>query len=265
MTRERVFENRTVLVRGDRIARIGRAGDVEVPRGALVIDARGKYLMPGLADMHVHVWCEGDLLLYVANGVTTIRNMSGSPRHLKWRERIESGDLLGPALFTSGPIIDADADSRSPVSCDLGRGSGAGDARRRADVNRDRMTKALWDTGQRIFLGTDTANPFLIPGFSIHGELRHLVEAGLTPYEALRSGTHNAAQFLKGRREFGAVSEELRADLILLHANPLEDVGHLEHRVGVMLRGRWYGQAELQSRLEDLASSYAAESKSVEP
>ena len=78
MDREHVLEDRTVLVRGDRIVRIGPAGDVAVPAGAAVIDGRGKYLMPGLADMHVHVWCEGDLLLYVANGVTTVRNMSGA-------------------------------------------------------------------------------------------------------------------------------------------------------------------------------------------
>ena len=121
------------------------------------------------------------------------------------------------------------------------------------------MTKVVWDAGQRVLLGTDTANPFLIPGFSIHGELGHLVEAGLTPYEALRSGTHNAAEFLGGLDEFGAVAEGLRADLILLDANPLADVRHVQRRVGVMVRGRWYVEAELQERLERLAASYADE------
>ena len=126
------------------------------------------------------------------------------------------------------------------------------------------MTKALWDDGQRVLLGTDTANPFLIPGFSIHGELRHLVQAGLTPYEALRAGTRNAAAFIGGLDEFGAVAEGLRADLILLQANPLEDVQNVARRVGVMLRGHWYSEAELQSRLEDLAASYAEEMGSAE-
>jgi imidazolonepropionase-like amidohydrolase len=136
---------------------------------------------------------------------------------------------------------------------------------RASDKNRDRMTKAVWDTGQRVLLGTDTANPFLVPGFSIHGELRHQVEAGLTPFEALRAGTHNAAKFLGRLDDFGAIAEGQRADLILLRANPLDDVKHVQGRVGVMLRGRWYPEAKLQRKLEDLAASYAEQSPSVEP
>jgi imidazolonepropionase-like amidohydrolase len=119
------------------------------------------------------------------------------------------------------------------------------------------MVKAIWDAGGHVLLGSDTANPFLIPGFSIHGELAHLVEAGLTPYEALQTGTRNAAEFLGELREFGTITEGLRADLILLEDNPLDDVGYLRKRVGVMLRGDWHSNAELEERLRELAASYA--------
>jgi imidazolonepropionase-like amidohydrolase len=112
MDREVVLRDQTVIVRDDRIADIGPAKDVKVPEGAFRIAGRegGKtrYLMPGLADMHVHAWASGDLVLFVANGVTTIRNMFGSPMHLEWRAKIAAGESFGPAVYTSGPIIDGD-------------------------------------------------------------------------------------------------------------------------------------------------------------
>ncbi len=112
MDREIVLRDQTVIVRDDRIVEIGPAKDVKVPDGAFRIAGRegGKTrtLMPGLADMHVHAWAPGDLVLFVANGVTTIRNMFGSPMHVEWRTNIAAGESFGPAIYTAGPIIDGD-------------------------------------------------------------------------------------------------------------------------------------------------------------
>jgi imidazolonepropionase-like amidohydrolase len=106
MDKERILEAQTVIVRDGHIAAIGPSGEVEVPEGARRIEGQGAYLMPGLHDMHAHVDRDSDLLLFLANGVTTVRNMAGGPAHLERRERIERGELLGPTMHTAGPIID---------------------------------------------------------------------------------------------------------------------------------------------------------------
>ena len=111
MDSERVLPDQTVVVSNGRIAAIGPSGRTAVPAGAKVVDARGGYLSPGLADMHVHVYTPQELTLYVANGVTTVFNLNGRPLFLEWRRRIASGDLLGPAIYTTGPTMDR---ARSP-------------------------------------------------------------------------------------------------------------------------------------------------------
>jgi imidazolonepropionase-like amidohydrolase len=84
-----------------------------------------------------------------------------------------------------------------------------------------------------------------------------LVESGLTPAEALTTGTANAARFLDQESEFGFIREGLAADLVLLRANPLEDVDNAREPAGVMLRGRWLSRAELDQGLEQIAARYA--------
>ena len=109
MTEARVLARHTVVVRGDRIVAVGPEGRVAVPAGATRIDGRGKYLIPGLVDMHVHfdgAEHERDLPLYLANGVTTVRNMRGTPVHVEMRERIARGELAGPTVYTAGPYPD---------------------------------------------------------------------------------------------------------------------------------------------------------------
>lgn len=103
MDAERVVEHQTVVVRDGKIAEVGAAAGVAVPEGALRVDGRGKYLMPGLADMHVHVRTRGDLTLYVANGVTTVLDMGGpvGARLRAWRDSARAGTLLGPELLVS--------------------------------------------------------------------------------------------------------------------------------------------------------------------
>lgn len=96
-----------MLVQNGKIAWLGSPdgrsdiGDVER------IDAGGKVALPGLIDMHVHVWGEAELAAYLASGVTTVRNLSGMPFHLRMADAIEAGELEGPHLFTSGPILNS--------------------------------------------------------------------------------------------------------------------------------------------------------------
>src|SRR6266536_1138245 len=109
MDQDRILDSQTVIVRGDRIAEIGPAGHVQVPAGAQRVDGRGKYLMPGIAEMHAHVpsaddpMLETDMALCVLTGATTIRAMMGTPDQLEYRRRIASGELFGPTLFAVGP------------------------------------------------------------------------------------------------------------------------------------------------------------------
>ena len=84
MDSERILPHQTVVIRERRIAEIGPASRVRAPRDARRIDGRGKYLMPGLADMHAHPETKLDLLLYVADGVTTVRTMGSPPGGISW-------------------------------------------------------------------------------------------------------------------------------------------------------------------------------------
>ena len=114
--RGRILADRTVLVRGNRIAVLAPASDVTVPAGARVIDGHGKYLIPGLWDMHAHVVAEENwrwrFPLYLASGVTGVRNMgvtgedSALALALALRKRIATGEVIGPRLVTTGPLLD---------------------------------------------------------------------------------------------------------------------------------------------------------------
>jgi imidazolonepropionase-like amidohydrolase len=102
--------DQTVLVRGNRIVMVGPARSVSVPSGARVLDGRGKFLIPGLWDMHVHTAIVGGremLALYVANGVTGVRDMAGDWATLiTWRREIARGELVGPRIVASGPYLE---------------------------------------------------------------------------------------------------------------------------------------------------------------
>lgn len=102
MTADTVLRNQMVLIREGMIADIA---DEIIDSQAAVIDAGGGYLSPGLIDMHVHVWDKYELGLYLANGVTTVRNLWGQPMHLRMKEAINKGEVVGPMFFTSGPKL----------------------------------------------------------------------------------------------------------------------------------------------------------------
>ena len=108
MTEEKIVENQTILVKGDRIVKIGPANKMEIPKSAIVINGSGAYLMPGLADMHVHLkgdWPISQLDLYLANGVTTVRDLDGRDFMLKWRDEIKAGKRSGPSIYVSNQTI----------------------------------------------------------------------------------------------------------------------------------------------------------------
>jgi imidazolonepropionase-like amidohydrolase len=102
----RPLPDRTVVIRGGRITEVGPAEKVRVPRGARVVDARGKFLIPGLWDMHVHWGLKDYLPLFIANGVTGVRIMWGAPVHHGWQKEIESGTLLAPRMVVGSRIFD---------------------------------------------------------------------------------------------------------------------------------------------------------------
>jgi imidazolonepropionase-like amidohydrolase len=100
----------TVIIRGNRIVAVGTERSTPVPKGARIIDGRGKFLIPGLWDMHVHTSIIGGralLSLYVANGVTGVRDMAGDWDTLRtWRKEIAAGTLVGPRIIASGPYLE---------------------------------------------------------------------------------------------------------------------------------------------------------------
>lgn len=414
MTGEIVLERQTVLASNGVISAVGGEEQIRVPRGAFVIKAHGKYLMPGLAEMHAHVPSgaasrahrDDVLFLYVANGVTFARGMLGDPEHLTLRSDLAEHRILGPRLYTSGPSLNGEsvtspergaelvreqqragydfiklhpglsrdsflaiartarevgipfgghvsrdvglklalengqasvdhldgyvlavssaADDPTAHSDNLGlvwkvepsriadivartRAGGtwvvptqslsenqinpltpeALDARpemryvsakTRADYRkrkqgtldikgltpeltnkyiglRRQLIRALSDADAGLLLGSDAPQLFNVPGFSIHRELQTMVDAGLTPYRALRMGTSAPAAFVREPGKFGIVAAGASADLILIDANPLANVGNAQKITGVLVRGRWLSRQFIDDRLNKLTDS----------
>jgi Amidohydrolase family len=402
MDREEVLNDQTVIVRAGRIAAVGPSANTPMPDGALRVDGRGKYLMPGLAEMHGHIppptqppeFIEAVLFLYVANGVTTVRGMLGAPGQLELRERAGSGDLLAPTLYLAGPSFSGnsiksvdeaiqrvrqqkdegwdllkvhpgltrdqyDAMARTAkevgmrfvghVPADVGllhaiqsgqetfdhldgyveylqgdkgpvpdakfeevakltREAGAWvvptmvlwetlrgtaelsalralpesqymprqliaewttaqenllmsptfkpEVARNIIQNRMRLLKALSDGGVKILLGSDAPQRFSVPGFSIQREMARMADAGMRPYDIIKSGSYNVGVYFKDKDDFGTVATGQRADLILIDANPLENVAAIARRSGVMVRGHWLPEPDIQARLAQIAAAY---------
>src|SRR5918993_571354 len=396
MDRERVLKNQTVVVRDGVIAEVGDARKVKAPAGAVRVDGRGKFLLPGLVDMHTHLFSDDDfpdelagdeLTLMLANGVTTVRLMIGTPEHLVLREKIARRavrdfkaagyDFIKITNFITRPVYDAATETAgevgirivghvdtqvgvaraleagqqiehldaylesvlkddSPIKTsvsDIGLfkkenwvsldyiderkvkeiaretaragvystptltffkitfGTGASDeeirarpdfrfstpqkreswfaagkriwaappteARRREYVRvRNLLVKEIHAAGGKIMAGSDTPEWFLLYGWTLHRELRSLVEAGLTPYAALEAATRNPAEYLNALDTFGTVRRGRRADLLLLDANPLDDIANTERRTGVMVRGRWLPETELRAMRDRIAEKF---------
>lgn len=409
----------TVVVSGNRIAAHGRAGRVRLPRNAQVIDATGKFLIPGLWDMHIHLSLATELAvpLLIANGVTGVRDLGGDIDQIdEWRRRIASGRLLGPRIVRAGVIVDGQkpdapyrltvtnaAEARQAVislkrrgvdfikihnavpretyfaladeaqrqhipfvghipkevtpaeASDAGqlsiehteslfdnilsnanqRGQSAREGLNQAfaayqddhatrlfqllrrngtwydpvlvgyrsfafrndfAVNPDprnryiaASTKRSWDKYQplnrelpaetivlrksvfqrflelvglmqrervNILAGTDAGGiRDVVPGFSLHDELVLLVRAGLTPMEALQAATRNPAIFLGMSASLGTVETGRLADLVLLDANPLENIENTKRIAAVVVNGRYVAKSELQAMLAQIEAT----------
>ncbi len=409
-----------VVVQDDKIVRVSTS-DAELPPDARVIEGSGKFLMPGLADMHVHYWSNNEGPLYLANSVTTVRNMWGSSTSFVLDARAKSGSDAAPHIYTPGPLMDGpepiwgegsimltapaqavgavesqrttgyravklyegltpeifkaavqaaqqrdmqvfthtptgmtvdevialgvdsiehfnnvedavfasenDADGASwfakwagaddekmralaKQSAEMGvahvptfaviakryeygadadaffarpeagyvgpgvsgwwmgsasRMGAYDDEKQRAAESQRTFARHLFEADAPLLIGTDTPNPFVLPGFAIHDELAAFVEAGIPVEDVLRIATVEAAKFLREGDEWGVIREGARADLVLLDADPHDDLSVLKSPIGVMVNGNWYAAADLAERLAALHAEIAAESASQSP
>lgn len=131
----------------------------------------------------------------------------------------------------------------------------AGRSQRFIDLRR-RMIKAMHDAGVGVLLGSDAPQVFNVPGFAILHEIEMYVAAGLTPYEAILTGTVNPAKYFNTSDRRGMVKEGYQADLLLIEGNPLEDISRLRDKAGIMIQGQWLSQPTIQNRLQKLATKY---------
>ena len=126
---------------------------------------------------------------------------------------------------------------------------------------RRQALKAMADAGATLMMGTDSPQMFMVPGFAMHREIGIIQQAGLSPQKIYESGAKNVARYvadvLKQDGSFGTIMAGNRADLVLLDANPLQDVANLKRRAGVMVKGRWVSAAEIDKGLADLAAKFA--------
>ncbi len=120
-----------------------------------------------------------------------------------------------------------------------------------------RLVKSMYDAGVPLMTGTDALNPAAVPGFSMHRELEEFVNVGIPNHEALRAATARPAEFMGETEEWGTVATGRRADLVLLSANPLEDINNTKRIEGVMVRGRWLSGEPIRQSLEQFAEKYA--------
>ena len=431
MDRERTLADQTVVVRNGKIEAIGDATKIKVPSDAVRIDARGKYLIPGLVDMHTHLMSDDafpgelapdELRIMVANGVTTVRFMIGTPELLLLRSRSAAQEIVAPTIYVASPhltgreqgndfvvntpdeareavrkskaagydfikittfikslvyeaavdeaakqkirvvghadsrfvtvprawaahqqiehldgylemLLRDDAPSKGSVSdlyiynpdswksldyideskiADVARKTVASnpfvdptqhfmkntfgrlrteeeiraqpdfkyypakvqqqwldfykrnrfintvalDKRARWVEIRNKLIKAIYDAGGKILVGSDTPEFLWLYGFTEHREMKALADAGLPNWAVLSAATRNAHEYLGSLKYSGTIEKGKAADLILLDANPLDDITNTERRSGVMLKGKWYAQTELNGWLDEIAPRF---------
>jgi imidazolonepropionase-like amidohydrolase len=425
-----IARNLTVVIKKGRITGIGKVGFVEEGRDIHIVNAQGKYMIPGLWDMHVHsafvspAWDERVIYpLYIANGVTGVRDMGGDPDVLeRRRERIESGALLGPHLMLAGPFlaggkadqqtiaVNTPEDARRavdtvkkrnldfvkilsniprdsyfaiadeaakqkipfaghvPYSVSAAEAAAAGQrsiehltgillacssreeelraqglaalanrdyasyeklgtqimatydptragalflqitksntwqvptlvwtqtnsriddpnleadfrlkyvpasvraqwnpaklrertspdqlAGLKAEAARDlELVRAMHSAGIQFMAGSDGPDPYVFPGFSLHDELEWLVKSGFTPLQALQAATLKPAMFQAKMDKYGVVERGNIADLVLLDANPLEDIRNTRRIFGVEVGGKYYSRQALDAILQQV-------------
>ena len=331
MDQDRVIESQTVLIENGRITALGSVSSVSPPAGALLINGEGRYLLPGLIDMHVHIR-SAEITRYVDAGVTSVRNMWGYDELPAIMRDIDAGTRKGPRVFsltagfdasppqwpqtqiTDNPallasLLDHQYDlgfreikvyqkvsrvaydtlvaiakrkgmtfaGHMPPAVGLnyvlssgqrsiehlgGYNVGSGldaqitatlqagtyicptlaiqselsSASRAADLRA--ITGAMHARGVKLLAGSDAGIDVTQPGTSIHEELEMLVRSGLTPFHALLGATRTAAEYLGQTSEIGTIAVGKEADLILVRANPLQDIKRTKDIDAVIVNGK---------------------------
>lgn len=172
MDGDRRLPNHTVIVQDGRILTMGPSARTPVPAGATQIDGRGKFLMPGLAEMHAHVppgspteeQLADIMFLYVANGITTIRGMLGAPYQIELKAKLASGAMLGPRFFPAAPSLNGSSAPTPEAGVALvraARATGSDLVKIHPGVSR-----ATWD---KSVAGTDSPQLFNVPALRCTG------------------------------------------------------------------------------------------------
>ena len=131
----------------------------------------------------------------------------------------------------------------------------------KAEAARDvELVKAMHGAGVRFMAGSDGPDPYVYPGFSLHDELEWLVKSGFTPLQALQSATFNPALFMSKMDKYGVVELQRVADLVLLDANPLDDIRNTRKIFGVVVGGKYYSRRDLDTMLQQVEKLAAQES-----
>jgi imidazolonepropionase-like amidohydrolase len=425
--------DQTLVIAGDKIVAAGPRSDTKPPANSRIVEANGKYLIPGLWDMHVHIAGADYMPLFLANGVTGVRDLHAfyPAVTLKMRDDVREGKILGPRIVAAGALIDGRQavwpGALKAVTPDEGRAAvrklkemkvdfvkvyeslprdvyfaivdeakkqgmtfaghvtqnisaaEASDAGQKSiehlsnltlscskdeealrkqlvdhlakadrldfslitrvtlkaiDSRDETKSQALYDkfvrnqtwqtptlvvlramahgddekitgdprikymspflrqfwnsrklppqalpwlkksyahtvdqvramhkAGVPMLAGSDCSNPYVFPGFSLHDELALLVEAGLSPADALRAATVNPAKFFGEEATAGAIAAGKRADLVLLDADPLADIRHTQKIRGVVANGRYLSHEEIQKLLADAETGAGGGSK----
>lgn len=175
------------------------------------------------------------------------------------RETVFFGDRSAAELRAARPEVrymPPETVERWARAADERAAAGDPETGRRAAALRRRVLRALHEGGVRIVMGTGSPQMFSVPGFSVHHEMALWVEVGMTPYAVLEAATRRVAEHFDALDEFGTVEVGRRADLLLLTANPVDDVAHVARRAGVMVNGDWWSEARIQDRLAGIAQFY---------
>ena len=183
----KIARNTNVLVQEGRIAQVGSGAGSQSASNVLVIDGTGKYLAPGLADMHVHTHDDADYLLQLSAGVTSIREMNGWAWRLKRRELVQAGDLLAPNMYITGRIINSSDFGGYAVSID-------GPDEARAMV---RQTKADGYDAVKIHNGISNEEFHAIVEEAGRVDLKLVghIPVAVSVTEAVAAGMHTAEHF----------------------------------------------------------------------
>ena len=130
----------------------------------------------------------------------------------------------------------------------------------KAEAARDlELVKAMHEAGVQFMAGSDGPDPYVFPGFSLHDELEWLVKSGFTPWQALQSATFDPAVFLGKIGQYGLVEPGHEADLVLLNANPLDNIRNTRKIFAVVANGKYYSRKDLDMMLQQVEKLAAQE------